>query len=76
MAAVLSVSPGYRMCVMTPMQKCRREAFGDSRDLTLAATRGLGSVRVGLAPATSRGLAGWHCLAALCILGIYGTYRV
>ena len=23
-----------------------------------------------------RGLAGWHCLVALCILGIYGAYRV
>jgi hypothetical protein len=71
MAAVLSVSLGYRMCVMTPMQKRRREAFGDSRDLTLAATRGLGSVRVGLAPATSGGwLAGIvspRCAYSVCM---------
>ena len=70
MAAVLSVSLGYRMCVMTPMQKRRREAFGDSRDLTTAPTRAIPSVWVERAPATS---GGWPAgiVSSLCAYSVY-----
>ena len=54
------------------------QTSGRLRDgfVTIAATRVIRRGWVGLAPAARRGLAGWHCLAALCILGIYGAYRV
>jgi hypothetical protein len=60
-----ALSPRATGCPSTPMQKRRREPVDDCRDLTIAPTRAVPSVWVGLAPATSggwpAGMVSSHC---------------